>query len=107
MGRVYSERVDVRTGEDGRPARFVWRSRLYTVREVTEHWMVNREWWREPAVLPRTVLPETELRYYMVEASAGQYLSSGAYANGAYANGAYELREDVAAGTWTLCRVAD
>lgn len=97
MGRVYSERVDVRTGEDGRPARFVWRSRLYTVREVTEHWVVNREWWREPAVLPRTVLPGTELRYYMVEASAGQYLSSGAY----------ELREDVAAGTWTLCRVAD
>src|SRR5215467_956677 len=47
MGRVYGEPTEVQTREDGhRPARFVWRGRLYAVRSVLEHWVVNREWWQ-------------------------------------------------------------
>jgi hypothetical protein len=26
----------------------VWRGRLYTVRAILEHWIVNREWWQDP-----------------------------------------------------------
>jgi hypothetical protein len=94
MGRVYGEPVEVQTREDGhRPARFVWRGRLYAVRSVHEHWVVNRDWWREDALGQA----QPELEFWRVEASAGQGQPSGIY----------ELRRDVAAGTWTLRRVAD
>jgi Family of unknown function (DUF6504) len=92
MGRVYGEPVEVETREDGhRPARFVWRGRLYAVRSVHEHWVVNRDWWRDDDQGEA----QPELEFWRVEASAGQ------------ASGTYELRRDVAAGTWTLRRVAD
>lgn len=93
MARVYGEPVEVQARDDGRPARFVWRGRLYTVRSIIEHWTVNREWWREPDPVPA----QPELQFWRVEASAGQGLPPGTY----------ELRRDVAAGTWTLRRVAD
>lgn len=94
MSRVYGEPVEVQTREDGhRPARFVWRGRPYAVRSVHEHWVVNRDWWREDA--PGEAQPELE--FWRVEASADQ----------GQAPGIYELRRDVAAGTWTLRRVAD
>jgi Family of unknown function (DUF6504) len=40
--------VNVQARDDGRPVRFVWRGRLYTVRAILEHWIVNREWWQDP-----------------------------------------------------------
>jgi hypothetical protein len=113
MSRVYGEPVNVQTREDGRPARFVWRGRLYAVRSVMEYWVINREWWREadpaaqpaqppqppqppqPAQAPQTAEPE--LRFWRVEASAGQGLPPGVY----------ELRLDVAMDIWTLRRVLD
>ena len=93
MGRVYGEPLEVDAEEDGRPARFTWRGRRYTVRSVMEHWVVNREWWREPNPAP----PQPELEFWWVEASAGRGLPPGTY----------ELRRDVAADAWTLRRVAD
>ena len=48
MSRVYGEPVDVWV-RDGRPARFAWRGRLYTVLGVLEHWVVSREWWKQQA----------------------------------------------------------
>ena len=87
VGRLYGEPVDVQTADDGSPARFVWRGRLYAVRAVLEHWAANREWWRDPD-------PEAEMLYWRVEASAGQSMPSGPY----------ELRK---AGEWTLRQVED
>ena len=43
MSRVYGESVQVHARADGRPLRFVWRSRLYVVRAILEHWVINRE----------------------------------------------------------------
>jgi Family of unknown function (DUF6504) len=40
--------VNVQARDDGRPVRFVWRGRLYTVRAILEHWIINREWWQDP-----------------------------------------------------------
>jgi hypothetical protein len=132
MGRVYGEPVEVHTREDGRPARFAWRGRLYIVRSVQEHWMVNRDWWRESAPVPA----RPELQFWRVEASTGQgsYLPGGRtsgmegsrppsplapvpseglpderaqlYRTG-QTTGTYELCRDIAAGTWTLRRIAD
>lgn len=93
MGRVYGEPIEVQTRDDGRPTRFVWRGRLYTVRSVIEYWVVNREWWRDSDTSPA----RPEMEFWRVEASAGQGMPSGTY----------ELRRDVAAGAWSLRRVAD
>ena len=57
MSRVYREPAEVQAREDGRPARFVWRGRLYTVRSILEHWAVNREWWRETDPAPGGASP--------------------------------------------------
>jgi hypothetical protein len=93
MARVYGEPVDVQTREDGRPTRFVRRGRLYAVREVQEHWVVNRDWWRDSDPVPG----RPELQFWRVAASTGAGQPVGVY----------ELRRDAAAGTWTLHRIAD
>ena len=63
------------------------------VRSIMEHWVINREWWRES----EPVLARPELQFWRVEASAGQGLPPGTY----------ELCRDVAADAWTLRRVVD
>ena len=94
MNRVYGEPVEVRARADGRPVRFVWRSRLYTVRAILEHWVINREWWREPAGSgdAGTEPGQPELMFWRVEAAPGQGATPDAY----------ELRQDVATGAWTI-----
>lgn len=91
MSRAYGERVDVQARDDGRPVRFVWRSRLYAVRAILEHWVINREWWREPGP-PGCEPGEPELEFWRVEAASGPGMTPGVY----------ELRREVATGTWTL-----
>ena len=97
MSRVYGEPVNVQARDDGRPARFVWRGRLYTVRAILEHWIINREWWQDPYV-PASSGPtgsepgQPELEFWRVEASAGQGQAAEAYG----------LRRDASAGAWML-----
>jgi Family of unknown function (DUF6504) len=94
MSRTYGEPVQVKARPDGRPIRFVWRSRLYTVRAIWEHWVINREWWREPADSgdsgPGPGQPE--LVFWRVEAAPGQGMTPEVY----------ELRQDVVTGAWTI-----
>jgi hypothetical protein len=94
MSRVYGEPVQVKARPDGRPVRFVWRSRLYTVRAIWEHWVINREWWREPADSgdAGTEPGQPELVFWRVEAAPGQGMTPGVY----------ELRQDVATTAWTI-----
>jgi hypothetical protein len=109
MSKVYGEPVNVQTRDDGRPVRFVWRGRLYTVRAILEHWVVNREWWQDPDSAapsgPKPGPPEPgppepgppepgrpELEFWRVEASSGQGMTAGIY----------ELRRDTAADAWTV-----
>jgi Domain of unknown function (DUF6504) len=93
MGRVYGEPVEVQARADGRPTRFVWRGRLYAVRSIAEHWVINREWWTESD----PELAQPELEFWRVEAAPGR----------GFPLGEYELRRDVASDTWTLRRVVD
>ena len=94
MSRVYGEPVNVQARDDGRPARFVWRGRLYTVRAILEHWVINREWWQDPEVSgPSGPEPgQPELEFWRVEAAPGQGMTPGVY----------ELRREAATGTWIL-----
>lgn len=106
MSNVYGEPSDVRAREDGRPVRFVWRSRLYTVHAILEHWVIHREWWRVPGEPGQPGNPgrsggpgppeagprQPELEFWRVEAAPGQAMTPGVF----------ELRRDIATGTWTL-----
>ncbi len=94
MSRAYGEPVEVQARADGRPTRFVWRSRLYTVRAILEHWVINREWWRDPGA-PGHLGAEPgqpELEFWRVEAAPGQGMTPGVY----------ELRQEAATSTWTM-----
>lgn len=49
MSRRYAQDVAVEREADV-PARFVWRARLYLVREILGHWFESGSWWYgEPA----------------------------------------------------------
>jgi len=88
LTNVYGEPAEVRARDDGRPLRFVWRSRLYAVRAILEHWVINREWWQDPDAKPG----QPELEFWRVEAAPGQGVPSREY----------ELRRDPATGAWTI-----
>jgi hypothetical protein len=50
--RTYADPVEVRTatgGEPAAPAAFLWRGRLYVVRDVLGHWRERRSWWSSAA----------------------------------------------------------
>jgi hypothetical protein len=50
--RTYADPVEVRTGtgeDTDTPAAFLWRGRLYVVRDVLGHWRERRSWWSSPA----------------------------------------------------------
>jgi Family of unknown function (DUF6504) len=50
--RMYADPVEVRPvpGDGtGAPAAFLWRGRLYVVRDVLGHWRERRAWWSTPA----------------------------------------------------------
>jgi hypothetical protein len=91
MTRVYGDPVDVWVS-DGRPVRFVWRGRLYTVRRVLEHWVTTRDWWREQQVEPADL---GEREFWRVEATPAEEI------------GVYELRYEAAGAAWTLSRIWD
>jgi len=88
VSMAYGEPVNVQARDDGRPARFVWRGRLYTVRAILEHWVINREWWQDPGSEPG----QPELEFWRVEAWPGPGMTAGVY----------ELRHQTATGAWTL-----
>jgi hypothetical protein len=135
--RRYDDPVEVHpAGADSsggsEPASFLWRGRLYVVREVLGHWRERRAWWTAPAAralhgeadlvvehtvgtgpqnsslrgapgdLVRSALGE-EHEVWRVEASRGR----------AFGSGVYDLCRDLSLtapgtpGVWRLLRVAD
>lgn len=55
--RRYADPVEVRPAssgaspqEDGEPSAFLWRGRLYVVRDVLGHWRERRSWWSSASV---------------------------------------------------------
>jgi len=88
MSRTYGEPVNVQAREDGRPARFVWRGRLYTVRAIEEHWVITRERQPDPGADPGP----PDLEFWRVHASPGAGVTPMIC----------ELRRESATNTWTL-----
>lgn len=50
MGRRFAEPIEVRR-RDEVPEQFLWRSRLYAVRDVLEHWVEAGQWWASRAAM--------------------------------------------------------
>jgi hypothetical protein len=88
MATVYGEPVHVQARDDGRPARFVWRSRLYTVHAILEHWVISREGAQDPRSEPG----QPDLEFWRVEAAPGPGTTARVC----------ELRRQAAANAWTL-----
>lgn len=95
MTRLYADPVEVRTRPEASgpvPEQFLWRGRLYLVREVLTCWTATGAWWRDP---------DTEQQWWRVEADSGRLaaLSGG--------RGTYDLCFSWTTSTWTVRRVAD
>jgi len=89
MGTAHGEPVHVQARDDGRPARFVWRGRLYTVRAILEHWVISPHTRPDR---PQTGPGQPELEFWRVEAAPGPGTTARVC----------ELHRDTATGAWTL-----
>lgn len=101
-----------RDGRDSRPEAFIWKGRLYVVRQVLAHWQERRAWWRDVPSEPdlgsaageglRSAARERQV--WRVEASPGWSFAPGVYdlACSPDASAPESGREQ-----WALVRVAD
>jgi hypothetical protein len=48
--RLYDDPVEVRRGETEGPDQFLWRGRLWKVREILAHWVETGPWWQSAGV---------------------------------------------------------
>ena len=115
MTRRYDEPVDVRCRDDA-PGEFLWRSRLFVVREVLSWWVETVPWWQGTAAaaalgaVPAGATPagggttgggtavlDTDLEVWRVEASAGRLRGTGVF----------DLARSGTPGTWSLLRTLD
>ena len=99
MTRLHADPVEVRTAhaEQGPvPEQFLWRGRLYVVREVLARWTASGSWWKSAA----EQLDDREQQWWRVEADSGRLaaLSGG--------RGTYDLCFSWHTG-WSLKRVLD
>ena len=115
MSRLHADAVEVQRRDD-EPAQFLWRGRLYVVREVLARWTESGGWWRTAAVQALTSggpssgeldgadasagpapVDDGEQDWFRVEAGAGR--SAG--------TGVYDLCFSWSSGCWSLARVLD
>jgi hypothetical protein len=89
--RRVEELVAVRPGVEGAPGSFVWRERVYVVREVLDRWSERRDWWAAAgaralhgghgngAVSTAVATLEQERVVWRVRASRGRTFDEGVY----------------------------
>lgn len=135
MTRGHDDSIHVRLGDarpDGRrpPAQFLWRGRLYLVREVLGYWRERQAWWSleparavhgEPEPLgavptgrPGTATATLPARSHVAQVGADREVWRVEAAPGRSAHpGVYQLASDAAAPdgtadrTWRLLQVHD
>jgi hypothetical protein len=132
MTRRYDDPVDVRRRDDA-PAEFLWRGRLYVVREVLAHWVETGAWWRAAVVRAAYVGTNDAGDAGAGDAGAGDAHAGAGAGAGAAApatlsltataeremwrveasagrvrgSGVFDLCFDWGAGMWTLARALD
>ena len=113
MVRRYEESIEVRADvgiQDPPPSAFLWRGRLYVVRDVIGHWRERKAWWREALDPDEEVAARglgcLEHEVWRVEASAGRLAGTGVYDLGMDGAGGMDGTAGPAR-SWRLLRVAD
>ncbi len=119
MSRRHHDPVEVRTRTSPAgpvPDQFLWRDRLYCVREVLARWTESGSWWRgtaeralsggsvSPDPLPGTgsvLLDDRERQWWRVEADSGRLAALTA------GPGVYDLCFEERTAAWSLTRVMD
>ena len=113
MSRVHADAVEVRR-EDDVPAQFLWRGRLYLVREVLSRWTSSGGWWRSAAVQALTTggpapgqaatgsIDDGEQDWFRVEAGCPPFTGPSSAGTGVF-----DLCFHWSSGGWTLARVQD
>ena len=135
--RRYTDPVEVRSaspGDTGAPSAFLWRGRLYMVRDVLGHWLERQSWWSSPAAsmvhgegasvvdgalavdssLPSASAEQVrvtdlaqEREVWRVSASPGRAYPAGIYDLCRDPTGEASASRGSPGGTWHLVRVAD
>lgn len=135
--RRYTDPVEVRSASPegtGAPAAFLWRGRLYVVRDILGHWLERQSWWSSPAArmvhgegvpavdgtlaldepLPGAAAGPVhitdlaqEREVWRVSASPGQAYPGGIYDLCREAAGDTSASRGSPGGAWHLVRVAD
>ena len=118
--RRYDDPVEVRKGADEDPDQFLWRGRLWQVREVVAHWVETGAWWaRRPATqeadqsggasVDTDLLREREV--WRVAAARGrvaaQQSSAGHFPENDPGFGVFDLVFSWSEGSWQLIRAMD
>ena len=129
--RRYADSIDVSRGlvaGQEAPSQFLWRGKLWVVRDVVSHWVETGAWWDQPGVAAlfgattaaddnggRSVARSDE----HISAGAAELTGGGAdllgerevwrveAIRGQEASGVFDLSFDWASGSWFLVRVAD
>lgn len=106
--RKYDDPVEVRKGLVGDPGvegpeQFLWRGRLWKVREVVAHWVETGAWWQGSTGPGADLLAEREM--WRVAAGDGAAAARGDRA-GAGA-GVFDLAFDWTDGRWQLVGCLD
>ncbi len=125
--RRYDDLVEVRKGADEDPEQFLWRGKLWQVREVVAHWVETGAWWtrRQPGQSDQPGQPGqsgqsdqsdllAEREVWRVTAARGRVAAlqaaerggpDGAGADLGY--GVFDLVFSWSAGSWQLVRAMD
>ncbi|SDR70101.1 hypothetical protein SAMN04488570_0068 [Nocardioides scoriae] len=111
--RRYDDPVEVRKGATEDPEQFLWRGRLWQVREVVAHWVETGAWWSRPAARDEggavalagsDLLREQEV--WRVTAARGR-VAAARTAGSDPGFGVFDLVFSWADGSWQLVRAMD
>jgi hypothetical protein len=105
--RRYDDPVEVRKGADEDPDQFLWRGRLWQVREVVAHWVETGSWWQQEGTA-FDLLREREV--WRVAAARGRVAAQKALQASAEHDpgyGVFDLVFSWSEGSWQLARAID
>ncbi len=102
--RRYDDLVEVRKGADEDPEQFLWRGRLWQVREVVGHWVETGAWWAARRPVDTDLLQEREV--WRVTAARGRVAAQQSPAHDP-GYGVFDLVFSWSEGSWQLVRALD
>ena len=104
--RRYDDPVEVRKGADEDPDQFLWRGRLWQVREVVAHWVETGAWWARRAPAPEHTDLLRECEVWRVAAARGRVAAQQSPEHDP-GFGVFDLVFSWSEGSWQLVRAVD